>query len=472
MARFDNATETTEAFCRDAPQLSISSKTFETGDAVHLTLRSVHSREDSVFRLLVSGRTTSNHEVLASALASSNGSSVFSARIIAGPPGEYTVVAWPLQLHCLANLPCAGDRSASTIDPQVRSILYLPIDRSQKTGCNPWANAPLPDRRPSCATPTVCTEPAEVQLHFRVAKPVPSRYTELAPKPPHCHFGSSLVDGLWLNGTWHPHDCTLQQMRRPGSPEMVKALLSWSFRRFLFVGDSTMMGLCLQLRSKLCFGGGGVKCVHAANMSHVASDHAGMEFLQYRLSWVVRLDEQAQEDRSINLTCNCGHLGQVRERFLSPPERFDVVVLNAGQHLAVTGYTPAAQRAIVAAELGAWQRAANLVVWATSGFPMEWRMPRENWLPRFCYLQAALLHHYVLNEADVVRSYHRSVVLFDTHSIGAARDDWHNVGDAVHYTVSGYTMLALQFIQQLLETGRVRAMKHRGNTSTGSRSFH
>jgi hypothetical protein len=118
---------------------------------------------------------------------------------------------------------------------------------------------------------------------------------------------------------------------------------------------------------------------------------------------------------------------QVRERFLSPPERFDVVVLNAGQHLAVAGYTPAAQRAIVAAELGAWQRAANLVVWATSGFPMEWRMPRENWLPRFCYLQAALLHNYVLNEADVVRSYHRSVVLFDTHSIGAARDDWHNV---------------------------------------------
>ena len=154
---------------------------------------------------------------------------------------------------------------------------------------------------------------------------------------------------------------------------------------------------------------------------------------------------------------------QVRERFLSPPERFDVVVLNAGQHLAVAGYTPAAQRAIVAAELGAWQRAANLVVWATSGFPMEWRMPRENWLPRFCYLQAALLHNYVLNEADVVRSYHRSVVLFDTHSIGAARDDWHNVGDAVHYTVSGYTMLALQFLQQLLETGRVRAMKHRGS---------
>ena len=99
-------------------------------------------------------------------------------------------------------------------------------------------------------------------------------------------------------------------------------------------------------------------------------------------------------------------------------------------------------------------------------------MPRENWLPRFCYLQAALLHNYVLNEADVVRSYHRSVVLFDTHSIGAARDDWHNVGDAVHCTVSGYTMLALQFLQQLLETGRVRAMKHRGNTSTGSRSFH
>jgi len=154
---------------------------------------------------------------------------------------------------------------------------------------------------------------------------------------------------------------------------------------------------------------------------------------------------------------------QVRERFLSPPERFDVVVLNAGQQLAVAGYTPAAQRAIVAAELGAWQRAANLVVWATSGFPMEWRMPRENWLPRFCYLQAALLHNYVLNEADVVRSYHRSVVLFDTHSIGAARDDWHNVGDAVHCTVSGYTMLALQFLQQLLETGRVRAMKHRGS---------
>ena len=445
---FHNATESSEAFCREAPQLSISRKTFDTGAVVHLSLRSVHSRKDSVFRLLVSGRTTSNHEGLASTLALSNGSSVFSASVVAGPPGEYTVVAWPVQLHSLANLPCA--------------------DRIQQTGCNPWANAPLADRRPFCASPRVCTARAEAQLHFRVAKPLQNRHAELAPKPPNCHFGSSLKDGLWLNGTWHPHDCMLQQTRHPKGPDIVKALLSWSFRRFLFVGDSTMLQLCLQLRSKLCDGGGDVECVHAANASYRASDHAGMEFLQYRLSTVVRLDGQEQEGRTINLTCNCGSLEtrQQSERFFSPSERYDAVVLNTGQHLAAAGYTPAAQRAIVADALGLWQRAANLVVWATSGSPMEWLMPRHRWEPRFCYLQAGLLRQYVLNEADVVRSYRRSVVLFDTYSIGAARDDWHADGDAVHYTASGYKMLALHFFQQLLETGRVRAMKQCGNTRT------
>ena len=75
-----------------------------------------------------------------------------------------------------------------------------------------------------------------------------------------------------------------------------------------------------------------------------------------------------------------------------------------------------------------------------------------------------------MNEADAVRSYRRSAVLFDMYSMGAARDDWHNLGDAVHYTEPAYQRLSMHFFQQLLETGRVRALQHRENTSASART--